>query len=148
MPGARGEVSQCALQQGAAPAPSLPVRRVSSRGSLRLPARGQLLLCSLRHRAEMLGSAAGHGYVGGWEGIKPNPGALQSECLWLFSLPCLCRSGITHEEMVQESKRHWQRLEQNAQKHQKVRNWHTSQWHCNTIVSLKTLFTWSWWTAR
>lgn len=32
----------------------------------------------------------------------------------------MCRSGITHEEMVQESKRHWQRLEQNAQKHQKV----------------------------
>lgn len=30
-------------------------------------------------------------------------------------------SGITHEEMVQESKRHWQRLEQNAQKQQKVR---------------------------
>uniref|UniRef100_A0A8C5GXV9 Zinc finger CCCH domain-containing protein 7B-like n=1 Tax=Gouania willdenowi TaxID=441366 RepID=A0A8C5GXV9_GOUWI len=30
-------------------------------------------------------------------------------------------TGITHEEMVQESKRHWQRLEQNAQKHQKVR---------------------------
>lgn len=29
-------------------------------------------------------------------------------------------SGITHEEMVQESKRHWQRLEQNAQKQQKV----------------------------
>lgn len=29
--------------------------------------------------------------------------------------------GITHEEMVQESKRHWQRLEQNAQKQQKVR---------------------------
>lgn len=28
--------------------------------------------------------------------------------------------GITHEEMVQESKRHWQRLEQNAQKQQKV----------------------------
>uniref|UniRef100_A0AAX7UTF1 C3H1-type domain-containing protein n=1 Tax=Astatotilapia calliptera TaxID=8154 RepID=A0AAX7UTF1_ASTCA len=26
-------------------------------------------------------------------------------------------TGITHEEMVQESKRHWQRLEQNAQKH-------------------------------
>uniref|UniRef100_I3KUJ3 Zinc finger CCCH-type containing 7B n=1 Tax=Oreochromis niloticus TaxID=8128 RepID=I3KUJ3_ORENI len=30
-------------------------------------------------------------------------------------------TGITHEEMVQESKRHWQRLEQNAQKQQKVR---------------------------
>lgn len=29
--------------------------------------------------------------------------------------------GITHEEMVQESKRHWQRLEQNAQKQPKVR---------------------------
>eukprot|EP00066_Takifugu_rubripes_P013964 XP_011603230.1 PREDICTED: zinc finger CCCH domain-containing protein 7B [Takifugu rubripes] len=29
-------------------------------------------------------------------------------------------TGITHEEMVQESKRHWQRLEQNAQKQQKV----------------------------
>uniref|UniRef100_A0AAR2KPM0 C3H1-type domain-containing protein n=1 Tax=Pygocentrus nattereri TaxID=42514 RepID=A0AAR2KPM0_PYGNA len=29
-------------------------------------------------------------------------------------------TGITHEEMVQESKRHWQRLEQNAQR-QKVR---------------------------
>uniref|UniRef100_A0A3P8X2R6 Zinc finger CCCH-type containing 7B n=1 Tax=Cynoglossus semilaevis TaxID=244447 RepID=A0A3P8X2R6_CYNSE len=29
-------------------------------------------------------------------------------------------TGITHEEMVQESKRHWQRLEQNAQKLQKV----------------------------
>nr|CBN81207.1 Zinc finger CCCH domain-containing protein 7B [Dicentrarchus labrax] len=28
-------------------------------------------------------------------------------------------TGITHEEMVQESKRHWQRLEQNAQKQQK-----------------------------
>ncbi|XP_049614950.1 zinc finger CCCH domain-containing protein 7B isoform X2 [Syngnathus scovelli] len=28
-------------------------------------------------------------------------------------------SGITHEEMVQESKRHWQRLEQNAQKQQR-----------------------------
>lgn len=33
-------------------------------------------------------------------------------------------SGITHEEMVQESKRHWQRLEQNAQKQQKVRHRH------------------------
>ena len=31
-----------------------------------------------------------------------------------------CVSGITHEEMVQESKRHWHRLEQNAQR-QKVR---------------------------
>lgn len=40
----------------------------------------------------------------------------------------MCRSGITHEEMVQESKRHWQRLEQNAQKHQKVsKDEHTSQ---------------------
>uniref|UniRef100_A0A8C5CHU6 Zinc finger CCCH-type containing 7B n=1 Tax=Gadus morhua TaxID=8049 RepID=A0A8C5CHU6_GADMO len=29
-------------------------------------------------------------------------------------------TGITHEEMVQESKRHWHRLEQNAQKQQKV----------------------------
>ncbi|XP_077358313.1 zinc finger CCCH domain-containing protein 7B [Festucalex cinctus] len=28
-------------------------------------------------------------------------------------------TGITHEEMVQESKRHWQRLEQNAQKQQR-----------------------------
>ncbi|XP_019719863.1 zinc finger CCCH domain-containing protein 7B isoform X3 [Hippocampus comes] len=28
-------------------------------------------------------------------------------------------TGITHEEMVQESKRHWQRLEQNAQKPQR-----------------------------
>uniref|UniRef100_A0A3Q3E6I0 Zinc finger CCCH-type containing 7Bb n=1 Tax=Labrus bergylta TaxID=56723 RepID=A0A3Q3E6I0_9LABR len=28
-------------------------------------------------------------------------------------------TGITHEEMVQESKRHWHRLEQNAQKQQK-----------------------------
>ncbi|KAM9832415.1 zinc finger CCCH domain-containing protein 7B [Neosynchiropus ocellatus] len=28
-------------------------------------------------------------------------------------------TGITHEEMVQESKRHWQRLEQNSQKHQR-----------------------------
>ncbi|KAK2820874.1 hypothetical protein Q5P01_023833 [Channa striata] len=28
-------------------------------------------------------------------------------------------TGITHEEMVQESKRHWQRLEQNSQKQQK-----------------------------
>lgn len=30
-------------------------------------------------------------------------------------------TGITHEEMVQESKRHWQRLEQNAQKQQKLK---------------------------
>uniref|UniRef100_H3D5Y1 Zinc finger CCCH-type containing 7B n=1 Tax=Tetraodon nigroviridis TaxID=99883 RepID=H3D5Y1_TETNG len=29
-------------------------------------------------------------------------------------------TGITHEEMVQESKRHWQRLEQNAQKQPKA----------------------------
>lgn len=41
-----------------------------------------------------------------------------------FSQSCsvnFFRPGITHEEMVQESKRHWQRLEQNAQKQQKVR---------------------------
>uniref|UniRef100_A0A8C8DAQ2 Zinc finger CCCH-type containing 7Bb n=1 Tax=Oryzias sinensis TaxID=183150 RepID=A0A8C8DAQ2_9TELE len=36
-------------------------------------------------------------------------------------------TGITHEEMVQESKRHWQRLEQNAQKQQKpIHSPHTS----------------------
>lgn len=33
-------------------------------------------------------------------------------------------TGITHEEMVQESKRHWQRLEQNAQKQQKPIHYH------------------------
>lgn len=35
-------------------------------------------------------------------------------------------TGITHEEMVQESKRHWQRLEQNAQKQQKPIHYHPS----------------------
>uniref|UniRef100_A0AAV2LUV7 C3H1-type domain-containing protein n=1 Tax=Knipowitschia caucasica TaxID=637954 RepID=A0AAV2LUV7_KNICA len=35
-------------------------------------------------------------------------------------------TGITHEEMVQESKRHWQRLEQNAQKQQKPMHYHAS----------------------
>lgn len=40
---------------------------------------------------------------------------------WSFLPPRVFSSGITHEEMVQESKRHWQRLEQNAQKQQKVR---------------------------
>uniref|UniRef100_A0A3Q1HKF0 C3H1-type domain-containing protein n=1 Tax=Anabas testudineus TaxID=64144 RepID=A0A3Q1HKF0_ANATE len=35
-------------------------------------------------------------------------------------------TGITHEEMVQESKRHWQRLEQNAQKQQKPIHIHPS----------------------
>lgn len=35
-------------------------------------------------------------------------------------------TGITHEEMVQESKRHWQRLEQNAQKQQKPLHYHPS----------------------
>lgn len=35
-------------------------------------------------------------------------------------------TGITHEEMVQESKRHWQRLEQNAQKQQKPFHYHPS----------------------
>lgn len=44
---------------------------------------------------------------------------------------CLCvGSGITHEEMVQESKRHWHRLEQNAQR-QKVRL------NNNTVLSHK-----------
>lgn len=37
-----------------------------------------------------------------------------------FGLSQCLGSGITHEEMVQESKRHWHRLEQNAHR-QKVR---------------------------
>lgn len=41
--------------------------------------------------------------------------------LFFHGYRLIFNSGITHEEMVQESKRHWQRLEQNAQKHQKVR---------------------------
>ncbi|CDQ80653.1 unnamed protein product [Oncorhynchus mykiss] len=35
---------------------------MSPRGALRLPARGQLLLCPLRHRTQVLGAAAGHRY--------------------------------------------------------------------------------------
>uniref|UniRef100_A0A3B3ZHD7 C3H1-type domain-containing protein n=1 Tax=Periophthalmus magnuspinnatus TaxID=409849 RepID=A0A3B3ZHD7_9GOBI len=40
----------------------------------------------------------------------------------VIELKCwvLQQDTITHEEMVQESKRHWQRLEQNAQKQQKA----------------------------
>ncbi|XP_073722948.1 zinc finger CCCH domain-containing protein 7B [Misgurnus anguillicaudatus] len=35
-------------------------------------------------------------------------------------------TGITHEEMVQESKRHWHRLEQNAQRQKPLPHQHTS----------------------
>ncbi|CAL8302455.1 unnamed protein product [Lota lota] len=47
-------------------------------------------------------------------------------------------TGITHEEMVQESKRHWHRLEQNAQKQQKVLL-PTSR-HCWRGLNLKMKF--------
>lgn len=40
--------------------------------------------------------------------------------------------GITHEEMVQESKRHWQRLEQNAQR-QKVTRFFFSSVQCQIL---------------
>lgn len=46
---------------------------------------------------------------------------MKNVCIWSKNLLCPhLWSGITHEEMVQESKRHWHRLEQNAQR-QKVR---------------------------
>lgn len=62
----------------------------------------------------MLGPAARYRWV---EHI-PTGRVLETE---RFSQSCrFFRPGITHEEMVQESKRHWQRLEQNAQKQQKV----------------------------
>lgn len=65
--------------------------------------------------------------TGGWSifpisslSLSLGGGAIFTEliCRVFFFFP---RPGITHEEMVQESKRHWQRLEQNAQKQQKVR---------------------------
>lgn len=60
--------------------------------------------------------------------------------LFFFFVLISYLSGITHEEMVQESKRHWHRLEQNAQR-QKVRLWQrtplcclTNAHHCWNLV--------------
>lgn len=67
---------------------------------------------------------------------------VSDESLKGFSWSCsrMFPSGITHEEMVQESKRHWQRLEQNAQKQQKVRQQRVLRQmdisHCFTCSSM------------